>query len=417
MTTLIANENYVKHYDPSKPEHRRWLLAVLDHVVAADPMALSRGPLRDLWLEPAAETAADLALAKSLIREFEGFHEDAYPDPLTGEAPWTVGWGFTYYADGRKVKQGDRLPREKADEELTAWVNRLRMSQAVRIPTWGLLSAPQRAALISFAFNLGENWYGSDGFATLTRVLRDGLWEEVPAALELYCNPGTAVEAGLRRRRQREGQVFASGLALQTAPDTLPAEPPKGATFPNPLPVLPYRQLDSATDQARRMCFSSACAMLLEFLRPGTLKGPNGDDQYLRTVRRFGDTTNPQAQLKALRHYGLTVDFSQHADFDLIERQIDAGIPVPLGYVHRGPVDRPTGAGHWCTCIGYTKTHLLVHDPLGEPDLLSGATLNHNGTKLAYTRQNFGRRWMVEPAGGGTYRYAPGKGWAIIAER
>jgi hypothetical protein len=49
----------------------------------------------------------------------------------------------------------------------------------------------------------------------------------------------------------------------------------------------------------------------------------------------------------------------------------------------------------------------------GEPDLLSGATLNANGMGLCFSRQNFGRRWIVEPIGDGTYRYATGKGWAV----
>jgi hypothetical protein len=36
-----------------------------------------------------------------------------------------------------------------------------------------------------------------------------------------------------------------------------------------------------------------------------------------------------------------------------------------------------------------------------EPDLVSGATLNANGMGLRFSRRNFGRRWMVEPIGGG----------------
>ena len=44
----------------------------------------------------------------------------------------------------------------------------------------------------------------------------------------------------------------------------------------------------------------------------------------------------------------------------------------------------------------------MVNDPWGEPDLLSGATLNGNGMGLHFSRQNFDKRWMVEPIGGGT---------------
>ena len=96
------------------------------------------------------------------------------------------------------------------------------------------------------------------------------------------------------------------------------------------------------------------------------------------------------------------------------EQQIARGIPVPCGYIHRGPVERPTGSGHWLVVIGHTPTHLVVNDPWGEPDLVSGATLNAHGMGLRFSRQNFGRRWMVEPIGGGAYRYAHGKGWAVL---
>jgi len=178
--------------------------------------------------------------------------------------------------------------------------------------------------------------------------------------------------------------------------------------YPNPLSVPWFAQLDSATDQARRMCFSSSCAMLLEGLRPGTLAGPNGDDTYLRRVQTFGDTTDATAQVKALASYGITAQLSQRASFATIENQIRLGIPVPCGYLHRGPVERPAGGGHWLIVVGHTPTHVIVHDPLGEADLVTGATLSRPARYCRYSRQNFGRRWMVE---------GPGTGWAIIARR
>ena len=82
--------------------------------------------------------------------------------------------------------------------------------------------------------------------------------------------------------------------------------------------------------------------MLLEAIKPGTLKGPNGDDQYLAVGQRFGDTTDASAQIRALAHYGVTARLVQNADFKLLEQQINRGIPVPYGYIHRGSVQRPT---------------------------------------------------------------------------
>ena len=131
-------------------------------------------------------------------------------------------------------------------------------------------------------------------------------------------------------------------------------------------------------------------------------------------VQRYGDTTDANTQLQALAHYGVTARLVQTADFELIEEQIARGIPVPCGYIHRGPMERPTGSGHWLLIYGHTPTHLLVNDPCWEPDLLSGATLNPNGMEFRLSRQNFGRRWIVEPISGGVYRHAPGKWWAVV---
>ena len=90
-----------------------------------------------------------------------------------------------------------------------------------------------------------------------------------------------------------------------------------------------------------------------------------------------------------------------------MEQQIDAGIPVPCGYLHRGPVSSHAGGGHWLIVVGINATHLIVHDPLGEADLVTGTTLGGTARFCRYSRANFGRRWMVE---------GEGSGWVVLAE-
>lgn len=174
----------------------------------------------------------------------------------------------------------------------------------------------------------------------------------------------------------------------------------------NPLQVPYYSQRDSETPHALRMCFSSSCAMLLETIRPGTLQGPNADDRYLGRVLRYGDTTDATAQLKALQSFGVTARLVKNTDWATIEGQIANGIPVPIGILHKGPVSAPTGGGHWICAIGHTPDAIIVHDPFGELNLLSGVYINNWGARLRYSRKNLGPRWMVE---------GPGTGWAIIA--
>jgi GH24 family phage-related lysozyme (muramidase) len=151
---------------------------------------------------------SDLAPALKLIKEFEGCHLEAYPDPLSGGEPWTIGYGTTRYGDGRPVKRGDRINAVEADMLLRLEVDRIAAKLRSTVPCWIEISDPQKCALISFAYNLGSGFYGSKGFETISKRLREKDWAGVPDALLLYRNPGTNVEAGLKRRRIAEGDMW-----------------------------------------------------------------------------------------------------------------------------------------------------------------------------------------------------------------
>jgi GH24 family phage-related lysozyme (muramidase) len=433
MSRSISAGDYVEHFDPDLPHHRAWLLEVLEQLVAHEPQALEEGgTLRRLWTAqqtaagtgriavpaPVADIPAAVAVALPLVKEFEGCRLTAYPDPETGGEPWTIGWGSTRDSQGRPFKEGDRISQEQADALLRSRLEddwrRLRDC----IPIYKALSLNRQAALLSFTYNCGPRWFGAQGFDTLSTALKAGQLEAVPAALMLYVNPGGPSEAGLRRRRKAEGALWTASPDQGSKPSPDRVSPSQVSSHPNPLVGVPrFQQRDSAQlAQRDRTCFSSSCAMLLEAIKPGTLQGANGDDQYLAVVQRFGDTTDANAQLQALAHFGVTARLVQNADFQLIEQQINRGIPIPCGYIHRGPVDRPTGSGHWLIVIGHTPSQVVVNDPWGEPDLIHGTTLNANGMGLRFSRLNFGKRWMVEPIGGGAYRYAPGKGWAVVVD-
>jgi GH24 family phage-related lysozyme (muramidase) len=151
---------------------------------------------------------ADLAPALKLIKEFEGCHLRAYPDPLSGGAPWTIGYGTTRYSDGRPVSDGDEINAIEADLLLRQEVDRIAEKLRLTVPFWVEMTDAQKCALISFAYNLGSAFYGAKGFETISRRLREKDWPGVPDALLLYRNPGTNVEAGLKRRRIAEGDLW-----------------------------------------------------------------------------------------------------------------------------------------------------------------------------------------------------------------
>lgn len=184
----------------------------------------------------------------------------------------------------------------------------------------------------------------------------------------------------------------------------------------NPLLSVPYySQRDSQSGHAWRMCFSSSCAMLLQALKPGTLKGANGDDAYLQTVFKYGDTTIADAQIKALREYGISAQFRQNLQWADVDAQLMKGIPVPIGILHHGTAAKPQGGGHWIIIIGKQSNNTdtinddqyITHDPFGDLDLVNGGYPSSNGQKRIYSRKNLDPRWRVN----GT------PGWGIIAQK
>ncbi|MGB6013307.1 MAG: lysozyme, partial [Nodosilinea sp.] len=103
-----------------------------------------------------------------LIKTFEGLSLQAYPDPKTGNLPITIGWGSTRNKNGRPFKLGDRISREEADELLMMQVANTYLPPQQRIPGWNGLNDNQRGAVLSFAYNLGANFYGANGFETIS---------------------------------------------------------------------------------------------------------------------------------------------------------------------------------------------------------------------------------------------------------
>jgi len=144
----------------------------------------------------------------NLIRQFEGSHLNAYPDPLTKGPPITIGWGSTKDFDGTPFKMGRIITQKYADTLLEFDLKNRFLPSLSKIPYWGEMNENQQGAILSFAYNLGADFYGSPNFTTITKVLKNKEWSKVPDALYLYRNPGTRVEAGLARRRIAEGQLW-----------------------------------------------------------------------------------------------------------------------------------------------------------------------------------------------------------------
>jgi GH24 family phage-related lysozyme (muramidase) len=204
MVKLTDLFKYYKHGTP----HQMAAVSELEaELLKAAPQIFNRDqPWYKTW--QAGGKLHNYDAAVKLVKEFEGVHLSAYPDPLHGWGVATIGYGTTRYPDGRKVQRGDKITVIDANELLDIEVARIADKLRSSVPFWGAMSGNKQCALISFAYNLGAGFYGSAGFETISKRLKDKDWAEVPVAFELYRNPGTAVEAGLLRRRRAEGRLW-----------------------------------------------------------------------------------------------------------------------------------------------------------------------------------------------------------------
>ncbi len=161
-----------------------------------------------------------------------------------------------------------------------------------------------------------------------------------------------------------------------------------------------YPQTDSATGHGDRMCFSSTCAMAIKYLLPDALRGSNADDDYLRTVLKYGDTTEYTAHIKACKDYGVTATFYKNGTKQALLSELKNGFPTATGILHRGHASRPTGGGHWMLLIGDEGGKGVFHDPYGEMDNVNGGyvKIGSGGQGVKYSWVNWLKRWEVEGA-------------------
>lgn len=215
----IDLHNFFKFYDERNPNHVKavqWLednLPVKYLEDTVDWAEIYRGKKGNAAPAPAAAAPAvggdDVPqMGIKLVKEFEGCRLNAYPDPLSGGLPITIGWGSTRNKNGQPFHMGDKITQAEADELLIEEAKHHFLPALRKIPHWNEMSDGKRGALLSFAYNLGAGFYGGDNFNTITRVLKNKEWDKVPDALYLYRNPGSNVEAGLARRRKAEGEAW-----------------------------------------------------------------------------------------------------------------------------------------------------------------------------------------------------------------
>lgn len=144
----------------------------------------------------------------TLIKHFEGCARlrsdglvEAYPDPGTGDAPWTIGWGAT----GPGIRQGTVWTREQCEARLQADIAR-HASDVIAALGKAPTTQHQFDALVSFHFNTGAITR-----ATLTRRHTAGDFAGAAREFSRWNKAGGRVLAGLVNRRAAETQLYRGG--------------------------------------------------------------------------------------------------------------------------------------------------------------------------------------------------------------
>jgi len=136
-----------------------------------------------------------------LIKEFEGFSANAYLCPA--KIP-TIGYGNTFWEDGRKVKIGEQISKAKALELLEFLANK---DFADKIFTLLKVEVNQNQfdAMTSLAYNIGVG-----AFSNSTLLKRVNAKDFIGASNEFlkWDKSGGKPLLGLTRRRQREKELF-----------------------------------------------------------------------------------------------------------------------------------------------------------------------------------------------------------------
>jgi len=292
----------------------------------------------------------DYSASLRLIKEFEGCHLTAYPDPLSGGEPYTIGYGTTRYPGGRRVSRGDKITVIEADMFVRTEIDQIAKKLSETVPHWSAMTDGRQSALISFAYNLGSGFYGSSGFETISKRLRERDWSAVPAALELYRNPGTNVEAGLLRRRRAEGELWRSSLPkqpeVQQDPAKLTPNSPFNARLTPHITLGEFAlgqqvrrfdhqyQVDTAAELAAfleraRTAFGNKPVIVTSGYRPAAINrsvGGASGSEHLFNAPGVG----------AVDWYIEGVDIYKLQDWCVREWPFSTGLGAPKGFIHTG---------------------------------------------------------------------------------
>jgi GH24 family phage-related lysozyme (muramidase) len=139
-----------------------------------------------------------------LLHSFEGLRLDAYPDPGTGGAPWTIGWGATTDLAGRSIKPGTKWTRAQADERFAAHLATFE-GEVNRLLAGAPVTQGQFDGLVSFCYNCGP---ANLAKSTLLKLHNAGDYAGAADQFGRWNKAAGKVLRGLTRRRAAEADLY-----------------------------------------------------------------------------------------------------------------------------------------------------------------------------------------------------------------
>jgi lysozyme len=137
----------------------------------------------------------------ALIKKFEGCKLKSYRCP---SGVWTIGFGNTFYENGMKVKEGDVITQQRAEELAKFIIDQFAVTiePFIQKP----LNDNQFSACVSLAYNIGTSGFKrSSVFKKLNINPND---PTIADSFKLWNKGGGKVLAGLVKRREAEIQLY-----------------------------------------------------------------------------------------------------------------------------------------------------------------------------------------------------------------
>lgn len=145
----------------------------------------------------------NLDIAVELCKQFEGFKSRPYLCPAG--IP-TIGYGSTFYPDGRKVTLQDQpINQEQATEFLMAELNHNCVPSVLRLCPILATDETKANAIVDFVYNLGA---GRLQTSTLRRKINAQDWDAAKEELMKWTRGGGRILPGLVKRRQSEADLL-----------------------------------------------------------------------------------------------------------------------------------------------------------------------------------------------------------------